>query len=170
VAYWLTTRFDASATVVAGTFAALGVLQAGSFLAAPRVADRIGLLPAMVVTHLTSNLLLAAVAFATSLPAAIGLLLARTCLSQMDVPTRQAYVMALVDPAERTAAAAYTGTVRYLTRPAGPPIAGLAQSVWLGLPFLLSGALKAGYDLTLWAWFRHVPFPDTDPEPAQEPS
>jgi hypothetical protein len=86
----------------------------------------------------------------------------------MDVPTRQAYVMALVDPAERTAAAAWTGAVRYLTRPAGPPAAGLAQSVWLGLPFLLSGAIKAGYDLTLWAWFRHVPLPHPEPEAAKE--
>jgi MFS family permease len=168
VAYWLTSRFDASATVVAATFAAIGLLQTASFLMAPLIADRIGLLRTMVVTHLASNVFLAAVAFAPTLPVAIGLLLIRTCLSQMDVPTRQAYVMALVDPSERTAAAAYTGTVRYLVRPAGPPVAGLAQSVWLGLPFLVAGVLKAGYDLTLWAWFRRVPLPQPHPEPAEE--
>ncbi len=157
VAYWLTARFDASATAVAVTFAALGLLQTASFLAAPRLADRFGLLPTMVFTHLPSDVLLASVAFAPTLPVAIVLLLARTALSQMDVPTRQAYVMAMVDPAERTAAAAYTNTARYLTRPFGPPVAAAASGVTLGLPFLLSGAIKAGYDLTLWTWFRRVP-------------
>jgi len=76
------------------------------------------------------------------------------------VPTRQAYVMTLVQPAERTAAAAYTNSARYVTRPFGPPVAAAAQSVALGLPFVLSGAIKAGYDLTLWAWFRRVPLSD----------
>jgi hypothetical protein len=157
IAYWLTTRFDASANTVALTFAALGLPQTASFLLAPLIADRIGLLATMVFTHLASDAFLVAVAFAPTLPIAIGLLLARTSLSQMDVPTRQAYVMALVDPAERTAAAAYTGTVRYLTRPFGPPLAGLTLALNVGLPFVLSGTLKAGYDLTLWAWFRHIP-------------
>src|SRR4030095_11496172 len=94
------------------------LLQAASFLAAPAIANRVGLLATMVLTHLPSNLLLAAVPFAPSLPLAVGLLLARTCLSQMDVPTRQAYVMALVPPAERPAAAAVTNTARYVTPPA----------------------------------------------------
>ena len=110
IAYWLTAHFHASAATVAVTFAALGLLQTASFLIAPLLADRIGLLNTMVFTHLPSDVMLAAVAFAPNLPAAIALLVARTTLSQMDVPTRQAYVMALVDPAERTAAAAYTGT------------------------------------------------------------
>ncbi len=165
IAYWLTARFDASATVVAVTFFVLGLLQAGSFLVAPRLADRFGLLPTMVFTHLPSDVLLAAVAFAPTLPVAIGLLMARTALSQMDVPTRQAYVMAMVDPVERTAAAAYTNTARYLTRPFGPPVAAAASGVALGLPFLLSGSIKAAYDLTLWAWFRRVPI-----EPSARPA
>jgi MFS family permease len=157
IAYWLTARFDASATVIAATFAVLGLLQTASFLVAPRLADRFGLLRTMVFTHLPSDVLLAAVALAPTLRVAIGLLMARTALSQMDVPTRQAYVMAMVDPAERTAAAAYTNTARYLTRPFGPPVAAAASGVALGLPFLLSGSIKAAYDLTLWAWFRRVP-------------
>ena len=165
VAYWLRARFDASAAVIAVTFFAIGLLQTVSFVAAPRLADRFGLLRTMVFTHLPSNLLLAAVAFAPNLAAAIGLLLARTALSQMDVPTRQAYVMALVDPDERTPAAAYTNTARYVSRPVGPPLAALAQTVALGLPFVISGGLKSVYDLTLWRWFRHVPLP----EPVQEP-
>jgi hypothetical protein len=120
----------------------------------------------MVFTHLPSNLLLVSVAFAPNLGWAIGLLLARTALSQMDVPTRQAYVMALVEPAERTPAAAYTNTARYVTRPAGPPLAALAQTIALGLPFVISGSLKSIYDVTLWRWFRHVPLPGPVREPA----
>jgi MFS family permease len=165
VAYWLRARFDASPTVIAVTFFAIGLLQTMSFLAAPRLADRFGLLRTMVFTHLPSNLLLAAVAFAPNLAVAIGLLLARTTLSQMDVPTRQAYVMALVDPDERTPAAAYTNTARYVSRPAGPPLAALAQTITLGLPFVISGGLKSVYDLTLWRRFRHVTLPETVSEP-----
>jgi hypothetical protein len=82
----------------------------------------------------------------------------------MDVPTRQAYVMALVDPAERTAAAAVTNTARYVVRPAGPALAGFAQSVAFGLPFFLAGGIKGAYDIVLWRWFRTVPLPD---EPAR---
>jgi MFS family permease len=159
VAYWLRARFDASPAVIAVTFFAIGLLQTVSFLAAPRLSDRFGLLRTMVFTHLPSNVLLAAVAFAPNLAWAIVLLLARTTLSQMDVPARQAYVMALVDPDERTPAAAYTNTARYVSRPAGPPLAALAQTVALGLPFVISGTLKSVYDLTLWRWFRHVPLP-----------
>ena len=125
--------------MIAATFFAIGVLQTVSFVAAPRLADRFGLLRTMVFTHLPSNLLLAAVAFAPSLGPAIVLLLARTALSQMDVPTRQTYVMALVDPDERTPAAAYTNTARDVSRPAGPPLAALAQTIALGLPFVISG-------------------------------
>jgi MFS family permease len=165
VAYWLRARFDASPAVIAVTFFALGTLQTVSFLAAPRLADRFGLLRTMVFTHLPSNLLLAAVAFAPNLATAIGLLLARTALSQMDVPTRQAYVMTLVDPDERTPAAAYTNTARYVSRPAGPPLAALAQTIALGLPFVISGGLKSVYDLTLWRRFRHVSLPETVREP-----
>ena len=114
--YWLGVRHGAPTRVLGPVFAAIGLLQAASFLAAPAIANQVGLLPTMVFTHLPSNLLLAAVPLAPSLPVAVGLLLVRTCLSQMDVPTRQAYVMALVPPAERTAAAAVTNTARYVTR------------------------------------------------------
>ena len=117
IAYWFAHRFDTSAATLGLLFAAVGVLQTLSFLAAGRLADRFGLLTTMVATHLPSNLLLAAMAFAPSFPVAVGLLLARVVLSQMDVPTRQAYVMALVSPAERTAATA--NSARYLTRPFG---------------------------------------------------
>jgi len=160
VAYWLSVRFHASVSTLGLTFFAMGILQTASFLAAPRLAERFGLLPTMVFTHLPSNLLLAAVAVAPDLGVAIGLLLARTALSQMDVPTRQAYVMTLVDAPERTAAAAYTNTVRYLVRPPGPALAGALQSVALGAPFVVAGAIKCGYDVALWRWFRRVRLPE----------
>ena len=110
----------------------------------------------MVFTHLPSNLLLIAVAFAPNLASAIALLLARFALSQMDVPTRQAYVMAVVDSSERTAAAAYTNTARYLTRPVAPLLAGATLRAGLGAPFLIAGTLKSIYDVGLYVVFRDV--------------
>jgi predicted MFS family arabinose efflux permease len=157
IAYLFTRKYDASTHTLAIVFFAIGLLQAFSFQAAVRIAGRIGLLRTMVFTHLPSNVLLAAIAFAPTLPAAIALLLGRFALSQMDVPTRQAYVMAVVDPSERTAAAAYTNTARYLTRPVAPLLAGAAIRGALGLPFLLAGALKSVYDLGLYLVFRDVP-------------
>jgi MFS family permease len=163
IAFWLTERFHASVGVLGVTFFAVGVLQTGSFLVAGRLAHRFGLLATMVFTHLPSNLLLIAVAFAPTLAVAIGLLLARVVLSQMDVPTRQAYVMALVPPAERTAAASLTNTARYVVRPVGPLLAGSALSLGLGAPFVIAGTIKSAYDLILWHWFRTVPIPEEVP-------
>jgi predicted MFS family arabinose efflux permease len=160
IAYWLSHRFGATITQIGLVFAAVGVLQTVSFLVAGRLAERFGLLRTMVFTHLPSNVLLAALAFAPSLAVAVALLLARTLLSQMDVPTRQTYVMALVDPDERTAAAATTNTARYVVRPIGPILAGAAVSLGLGVPFVVAGGLKSVYDVLLWRWFRHVPLPD----------
>src|SRR6266540_375415 len=160
LAFWLRERFGLSVGALGLLFFAVGLLQAASFLAAGRLAARVGLLPTMVFTHLPSNLLLAAVAFAPNAAVAVALLLGRFALSQMDVPTRQAYVMALVDPAERPAAAAATNTARYLAGPAGPLLAGTAATLaGLGAPLLLAGVVKAGYDLALWGWFRRVPLP-----------
>ncbi|MEV4364222.1 MFS transporter [Nonomuraea sp. NPDC049625] len=163
--YWLSVSYGATTQTIGITFAALGVLQTASLLAAPVVAGRIGLLRTMVFTHLPANLLLAAVPFAPVLPVAVALLLARACLSQMDVPTRQAYVMALVPAEERTAAAGVTNTARYLTRPVGPALAGLLFPLGLALPFLIAGVAKTGYDLTLWRIFRSVRLPADQPSP-----
>jgi MFS family permease len=166
IAYWLAVRFHASVGLLGVTFFVVGLLQTASMLVAPRIAERFGLLPTMVFTHLPSNLLLAAMAFARSLPVAVGLLLARVALSQMDVPTRQAYVMALVAPSERTAAAAYTNTARYVVRPAGPALAGASQSIALGAPFLIAGVIKASYDLVLWQRFRGLELASDTTAPA----
>jgi MFS family permease len=156
IAYLFARKYDASPQTLAIVFFAIGILQALSFQAAVRLSGRIGLLRTMVFTHLPSNLFLVAVAFAPNLASAITLLLARFALSQMDVPTRQAYVMAIVDPSERTAAAAYTNTARYLTRPIAPLTAAALLRAGLGAPFLIAGVLKSAYDLGLYMTFRTV--------------
>ena len=156
LAYYLTQRYGASAAQLGLLFFTTSLLQAASVWVAPRLADRIGLVPTMVFTHLPSNVLLAAVAFAPTFPVAVALLLARTSLSQMDVPTRQALVMRVVEPGERTAAAAVTNAARYTVRPLGPLVAGALQQVALGLPLLVAGVIKGGYDLALWRWSRHA--------------
>lgn len=162
IAFWLTRRFGASVGAVGIVFAGVGALQTLSFLAAGRLAERFGLLRTMVFSHLPSNLLLASLAFAPNFGVAVVLLLGRTVLSQMDVPTRQAYVMALVDPAERVPAAATTSIARYVVRPIGPALAGAVSSIALGAPFLIAGTIKTGYDIVLWRWFRKVELPEDD--------
>jgi MFS family permease len=168
IAFYFARRFGTSLEALGVAFFFVGLLQTASFLVAPRLAERFGLLNTMVFTHLPSNVLLAAIAFAPSFPTAVALLLARQALSQMDVPTRQAYVMALVPPEERTAAAAYTNTARYVVRPLGPVLAGAAQQVALGLPFLVAGTIKGTYDLVLWRWFRNVPLAEDDHDQPHE--
>jgi predicted MFS family arabinose efflux permease len=167
IAYLFVRKYAASPQTLAIIFFAIGILQTLSFQAAVRLARKIGLLRTMVFTHLPSNLFLIAVAFAPNLASAVTLLLARFALSQMDVPTRQAYVMALVDPSERTAAAAYTNTARYLTRPIAPLLAGATLRAALGAPFFIAGALKSAYDLGLYVLFRDVTLESEHPrEPA----
>jgi phytoene dehydrogenase-like protein len=156
IAYWFAHKFGASPQVLGAVFFAIALLQAVSFQAAVRLAERVGLLNTMVFTHLPSDVLLALIPLAPNLPSAIALLLARFATSQMDVPTRQAYVVAVVDPTERTAAAAYTNTARYVIRPVGPLAAGGLVNVWLGAPFVVAGALKIVYDAGLYILFRGV--------------
>ena len=165
IAYYLARRFGASPELLGVLFFAIGILQAASFQAAVRLSERIGLLRTMVFTHLPSNLLLAAVAFAPNLATAIALLLGRFALSQMDVPPRQAYVIAVVTPDQRTAAAAYTNSARYAARPISPLLTGLlVQANLIGAPFLIAGTVKAGYDIGFWTLFRRVPLPATGAE------
>ena len=165
VAYWLTTRFDASTLSIGLIFLGLGALQSLSMVVAGRLGERFGLLATMVFTHLPSNGFLAGIAFAPSLPVAAALLCLRASLSQMDVPTRNAYVMTLVPAHDRTQAASTTGLARLLARPIGPLLSGAAQSLALGAPFLISGVLKGIYDISLWRWFRRVPLPEGEEHP-----
>jgi MFS family permease len=161
LAYFFAQRYGVSVAALGWLFFTVAVIQAVSVALAPRLARRFGLIATMVGTHLPSNVLLAAVAFATSFPVAAGLLLARTTLSQMDVPTRQALVMTVVTRGERTAAAAVTNAARYTVRPVGPLLAGAVQQLALGAPLVVAGGVKAGYDLALWRWARRLHLPDT---------
>jgi len=154
IAYWFTETYGTSPELLGVAFFAVGILQALSFQVAVRLAGRIGLLNTMVFTHLPSNVLLALIPLAPTEATAFALLFARYALSQMDVPTRQAYVVGVVEPEERTAAAAYTNTARYVTRPLGPLAAAPIMQVSLGAPFAIAGALKSAYDLSLYALYR----------------
>jgi MFS family permease len=154
IAYWFAETYGTSAEVLGAAFFAVGILQALSFQAAVRLAGRIGLLNTMVYTHLPSNVLLVLIPFAPNEATAFALLFARFALSQMDVPTRQAYVVGVVDPEERTAAAAYTNTARYVVRPLGPLAAAPILQVSLAAPFVIAGALKSAYDVILYTRFR----------------
>jgi len=155
IAYWLHVRFGAPANVLGPAFAAIALLQALSYEVSGRLANRIGLIRTMIFTHIPSNILLLLVPLSPSLPWAIGLLLARFSLSQMDVPARQAFVVSIVPPAERAGAVAFTGLVRGLGQAGGPLLSGAAiQGAALGLPFYLAGTLKLVYDLSLYAAFR----------------
>ncbi len=126
----------------------------------------------MVFTHLPSNVLLALIAFTPTFPSAAALLLLRQALSQMDVPTRQAYTMALVAPEERTAAASITSLARSVGSSTTPVFSGLLLQGPLliaGLPFILAGLLKAAYDGSLWLLFRQVRLPDEESRPMRKP-
>src|SRR5438309_8280051 len=155
IVFWFSKRFGASQELMSAVIFAAGLLQAASSIAAVRVGARFGLLNTMVFTHLPSNILLILVPLMPTLPLAITVLLARFALSQMDVPTRQAYIAAMVDPEERTAAAAFTNTSRYVARPFGQLLGGaLMVNVALGAPFVVAGSIKCVYDLVLWRVLR----------------
>ena len=151
IAYWLHVRFGATANVLGPAFAAIAIAQAASFELAPVISKRIGLVRTMVFTHLPSNILLLLVPFSPSLPIATALLIVRYSISQMDVPTRQAYVVSIVPPAERAGALALTGSVRGVAQAVGPVLAGIAiQAAAFGLPFFAGGGLKIVYDVSLY--------------------
>ena len=156
-------RFGVPLSALAILFFGVNLLSALSFLAAAPLARRFGLLNTMVFTHLPSNVLLMLVALMPTFPLAGVTLLARQLLSQMDVPTRQAYTMALTPPEERTAAASVTSLARSAGSGLSPVISGALLTgslVVFGLPLLIGGGLKVVYDLALWMVFRRVRAPD----------
>lgn len=157
MALWLFQRFNLSLSATGAFFFWTGLLSAASQLAAPLLARRIGLLNTMVFTHIPANVCLIAAAFAPQLELALGLLLVRALLSQMDVPTRSAFVMAVVTPAERAAAASFTAVPRSLASAISPTLGGaLFATGWLAAPMLACGVLKIAYDLALWRAMRQV--------------
>lgn len=154
---WLMQRFGMTPGAAGQFFFWAGLLTTASQLAAVPLARKIGLLNTMVFTHIPSSMFLIAAAFAPSLSLTLLLLLARSALSQMDVPTRTAFVMAVVTPAERSAAASLTAVPRSLAAAIGPMLAGGVLAIgWTGAPLLACGLLKIGYDLAILAAFRQT--------------
>ncbi len=151
MALWLMQRFGLAPGETGVLFFATGLLAAASMWAAPWVARRIGLLNTMVFTHIPANVCLILAALAPSLPLALALLLVRSALSQMDVPTRSAFVMSVVTPQERAAAASLTAVPRSLASAISPSLGGaLFAAGFLAAPLVASGVLKIAYDITLW--------------------
>jgi MFS family permease len=154
-------RFQVEETTLALLFVAARLLNALSHLGAAWLAQRIGLVNTMVFTHLPSSLLLMSVAVAPNFPVAAVLYLLREGLVEMDVPTRQSYLMAVVRPSERTFASGVTHLVRLGGWAAGPAFAGLLiETLGLGSPLLVGATMKIAYDLLLWRAFRHLKPPE----------
>jgi MFS family permease len=162
IAYWFHVKFGVDSGVLGSIFFGANVLAGISALLAVPLAARIGLINTMVFTHIPSNILLMLVPLMPNLPLAIGLLLLRFSISQMDVPTRQSYTMAVVDPDERSAASGVTAIARSVGASISPVLTGLFFSIpsLLSVPFVLSGSLKILYDLTLFREFRSVKPPE----------
>ncbi|MGA9457849.1 MAG: MFS transporter [Pseudolabrys sp.] len=161
LALWLFQKFDMSLGAASVFFFWTTVLSAFSYPLAAWIAKRIGLVNTMVFTHIPSSLCLIFAAFSSSLPVALGFLLVRSALSQMDVPTRSSYVMAVVTPPERPAAASVTAVPRSLASSLSPALAGaLFSASFLALPLILCGTLKIIYDVALLFSFRHIKPPE----------
>ena len=161
LAYYFYIRFALQLSSLGLIFFATQIVTALSFLLAARIAKTIGLLRTMVFTHIPSNIFLTAVAFAPTALSSVILLMCRQSLSQMDVPTRQSYVMAMVDESDRTAAAGFTNTTRTVTSSISPSIAGYAiANIWVGMPLVAAGTLKLTYDLLIFTCFRHAKPPE----------
>jgi MFS family permease len=162
LAYWFHTRFGVDTGVLGSIFFGANILAGFSALFAVRIAKRFGLIRTMVFTHIPSNILLILVPLMPSLPWAIGILLARFSISQMDVPPRQSYTMAVVAPDERSAASGVTTIARSVGAALSPSLAGLLMAVpaLFSFPFFLSGGLKIVYDLLLFRSFRGLKPPE----------
>lgn len=158
ISLWFFTRFGADLAALSYIFSAANVITALSYIAAAKIADRIGLVNTMVFTHLPSNILLILVAFAPSLQLAVILYLIRMTMSQMDVPTRQSYIVAIVNEDERTAASGLTNVSRNIAQTISPSLFGyiFQSSLSLAAPFVLGGVIKIIYDLALYFNFRNI--------------
>jgi MFS family permease len=162
IAYWFHVRFGIEAGIIGSIFFGANLLAGISALLAGRLAKKIGLINTMVFTHIPSNLLLMLVPLMPSLPLAILLLLLRFSISQMDVPTRQSYTMAVVEPDERSAASGVTAIARSVGAAISPSLTGVFLSIpaLLSAPFFLAGGLKIIYDILLYRSFRRLPPPE----------
>ena len=167
LALWLFERFELSLSAAGLFFFWSGILAAFSFPVAAWLSRRIGLVNTMVFTHVPSSLCLILAAVAPNLPTALALLLLRAALSQMDVPTRSSYVMAVVTEAERAAAASFTSVPRSLAAAVSPALAGaLFAASFRTLPLIICGVLKILYDVLLLLQFRHLKPPEEQDRPS----
>jgi MFS family permease len=162
IAYWFAVRYGAGPGLIGGVLFLANILAGLSALAASRIAARIGLVRTMVFTHLPSNVLLILVPLMPTLETAILVLLVRFSISQMDVPTRQSYTMAVVDPDERAAAAGVTGIARTIGAAMAPIVSAPLMGIpgLAGMPFAIAGSLKIAYDLLLYRAFRTLRPPE----------
>ena len=161
VSFWFYTKFGADLSSLSYIFAVAGVLTAISYIASSKIASKIGLVNTMVFTHIPSNVLLILLAFAPSLSIAVSLFFARMSLSQMDVPTRQSYIMGVVSENERIHAAVYTNTSRNISQAISPSITGIIiQTLSLSAPFVVGGVLKIVYDVGIFFSFRKIKPPE----------
>jgi MFS family permease len=161
IAYWFFCRFGVAEESLGPLFFVVRLLNAGSYLVAARLARRIGLLNTMVFTHLPSSLFLMALPFAPSFPWAVVLFLARESLVEMDVPTRQSYIVAVVAPTERTFASGITNVTRNVAWATAPSFAGyFMQHLALAAPLFMGGSIKIAYDLFLYGAFRRLKPPE----------
>jgi MFS family permease len=170
LALWLFERFDLSLSAAGVFFFWSSMLAAVSFPVAAWLSRHIGLVNTMAFTHIPSNLCLILAAVAPTLPVALALLLLRAALSQMDVPTRSSYVMAVVTEAERAAAASFTSVPRSLAAAVSPALAGaLFAASFRALPLVICGVLKIAYDVLLLVQFRHLKPPEERTKRAHSP-
>ena len=161
ISFWFYTKFGADLSSLSYIFAIAGVLTAVSYMASTKIASKIGLVNTMVFTHIPSNVLLILLAFAPSLWIAVSLFFARMSLSQMDVPTRQSYIMGVVGENERIPAAVYTNTSRNISQAISPSITGIIiQTLSLSAPFVVGGVLKIVYDVGIFFSFRKIKPPE----------
>ena len=161
VSFWFYTKFGADLTSLSYIFAIAGVLTAISYMASTKIASKIGLVNTMVFTHIPSNVLLIFLAFAPTFSIAISLFFARMSLSQMDVPTRQSYLMGVVGENERIPAAVFTNTSRNISQAVSPSLSGIIISTLsLSAPFVVGGILKIAYDVGIFFSFRKIKPPE----------
>ena len=163
VSFWFFTKFGADLTTLSYIFSVAGILTAFSFIVSAKIADRVGLINTMVFTHIPSNILIILVAVAPSLSVAIAFYLIRMALSQMDVPTRQSYIVAVVNEEERTAAAGITNISRNISQAISPSLTGIIINTFtLSTPFIIGGLLKIAYDIALYVNFRKIKPPEEE--------
>ena len=171
VSFWFFTKFGADLTTLSYIFSVAGILTAFSFIVSAKIADRFGLINTMVFTHIPSNILIILVAVAPSLSVAIAFYLIRMALSQMDVPTRQSYIVAVVNEEERTAAAGITNISRNISQAISPSLTGIIINTFtLSTPFIIGGLLKIAYDIALYVNFRKIKPPEEELKEDKEKS